>query len=139
MGRFLRRWIYFYLLNMVITMVEIYKVIAFIPLLDQIFDDKNKNGSVKVANNNQVYMRGNFELVSFCQRVFDICDIPLRSHSVSDDNNPSQYAITYIFPPWLLPCSLPKVVLHTKLMDIFDLNHECHKKVENRRRNLRLN
>jgi len=28
-------------------MVEIYKVIAFIPLLDNIFDDMNKNGSVK--------------------------------------------------------------------------------------------
>ena len=40
-------------------MVEIYKVIAYIPLLNQIFDDdKNKNGSVKGANNNQVYMRG---------------------------------------------------------------------------------
>jgi len=40
-------------------MVEIYKVIAFIPLLDQIFDDKNKNGSVKGANYNQLYTRGN--------------------------------------------------------------------------------
>jgi len=29
--------------------------IAFIPLLNQIFDDKNKNGSLKEANNNQVY------------------------------------------------------------------------------------
>jgi len=28
-------------------MVEIYNVIANIPLLNQIFDDKNKNGSVK--------------------------------------------------------------------------------------------
>jgi len=51
--------------------VETYKVIAFILLLNQIFDDKNKNGSVKKANNNQVYMRGNFEFVSFCRRVFD--------------------------------------------------------------------
>jgi len=51
-------------------MVEIYKVIAFIPLLNQIFDDKNKNGSAKVANNDQVYMHGNFEFISFCQRVF---------------------------------------------------------------------
>ena len=53
------------------TMVEIYKVIAFISLLDQIFDDKNKNVSLKGTNNNQVYMQGNFEFVSFCQRVFD--------------------------------------------------------------------
>jgi len=40
-------------------MVEICKVIAFIPLLDQILDDKNKNGSVKGANYNQLYTRGN--------------------------------------------------------------------------------
>jgi len=53
------------------TMVEIYKVIAFIPLLDQIFDDKNKNVSLKRTNSNQVYMRVNFEFVSFRQRVFD--------------------------------------------------------------------
>jgi len=51
--------------------VEIYKVIAFIPLLDQIFDDKNKNGSIKGANNNQAYMRENFEFDSFFQRVFN--------------------------------------------------------------------
>jgi len=31
-------------------MVEIYKVIAYIPLLYQIFDDNNKNGSIKGAN-----------------------------------------------------------------------------------------
>jgi len=37
------------------TMVEIYKVIAYISfLLNQIFDDKNKNGRVKDTNNNQV-------------------------------------------------------------------------------------
>jgi len=35
-------------------MVEIHKAIACIPLLYQIFDDKNKNDSVKGANNNQV-------------------------------------------------------------------------------------
>jgi len=36
-------------------MVEIYKVIEFIiPLLDQIFYDKNKNGSGKGVNNNQI-------------------------------------------------------------------------------------
>jgi len=39
--------------------------------LNQVFDDKNKNGSVKEANNNQVYMHRNFEFVSFWQRVFD--------------------------------------------------------------------
>jgi len=39
-------------------MVEIYKIIAYIPLFNQMFDDKNKNGSVRGANNNQVYMRG---------------------------------------------------------------------------------
>jgi len=52
-------------------MVEIYKLIAFIPLLDQILDDKNKNGNVKGANSNQVYMCWNFEFVSFCLRVSD--------------------------------------------------------------------
>jgi len=52
------------------TMVQMYKVIAFIPLLNQIFDDKNKNG-INGVNNNQVYMRGNFEFVGFHQRVFD--------------------------------------------------------------------
>jgi len=41
-------------------MVEIHKFIAYIPFLYQIFDDKNNNGSVKGANNNQVYMSGNF-------------------------------------------------------------------------------
>ncbi|KAE9521942.1 hypothetical protein AGLY_017676 [Aphis glycines] len=35
------------------SMVEIHKAIAYIPLLYQIFDDKNKNGSLKGANNNQ--------------------------------------------------------------------------------------
>jgi len=54
-------------------MVEIYKFITYIPpLLNQIFDHKNKNGSVKETNNNEVsYMRENFEFVSFCQRIFD--------------------------------------------------------------------
>jgi len=35
-----------------------------------------------------------FEFVSFCQRFFDykkICDVPLSSHFVSDNNNPSRY------------------------------------------------
>jgi len=42
-------------------MVEIYKVIAYIPSINQIFDNKNKNGSVKGANNYQEHiMRGNF-------------------------------------------------------------------------------
>lgn len=44
-------------------MVELYKFIAFIPLLNQIFDDKNKNCSVKGANYKQVYMREKFEFV----------------------------------------------------------------------------
>lgn len=35
-------------------MVEIYKVIAYIPFLNQIFGNKYKNGSLKWANNNQV-------------------------------------------------------------------------------------
>jgi len=30
-----------------------------------------------------------------------ICDIPLHSAFVSDDNNPSQYAITCVFQPWI--------------------------------------
>jgi len=52
-------------------MIQIYiKVIAYITLLNQIFDDKNKNGSLKGAHNNQVYMRGNFEFVSFCHVIF---------------------------------------------------------------------
>jgi len=34
-------------------------------------------------------------------RKIDICDIPLRSCFVSDDNNPRrQYVITCIFQPW---------------------------------------
>lgn len=52
-------------------MVEIYKIIAFITFLNRIFDDKIKSGSVKEANNNQVYMPGSFEFVRFCQRVLD--------------------------------------------------------------------
>jgi len=54
---------------------------------------------VKGANNNQVYMHGNLEFgrVFLMKKNFFICDIPLRSHFVSDDNNPSQYAITCIF------------------------------------------
>jgi len=34
-------------------------------------------------------------------RKIDICDIPLRSHFVTDDNNPSRYAITCIFQLWV--------------------------------------
>ena len=52
-------------------MVEINKCIIFIPLLNQIFDDKNKNDNVKEANKIMYTKRGNFEFVSFCQRVFD--------------------------------------------------------------------
>lgn len=67
------------------------KVIEFISLLNQIFYDKNKNGSVKGANNNQVCMSGILNLL-FCQRIFeflmirknDICNIPLSSHFVPD-------------------------------------------------------
>jgi len=63
------------------AMVEIYKVIAYIPLLNQIFEDKNKNGSVKKANNNQVYMRGILNLLAIVSiflviRKIYICDIP---------------------------------------------------------------
>jgi len=56
-------------------------------------------------------MRGNFEFVSFCQGIFDdkknkidICDIPLCSNFVSDDNNLSPYAITCIFQPCITLC-----------------------------------
>jgi len=49
-------------------MVEIYKVSAHIPLINHIFYDKNKNGRVKGANNNQVCMRG---ILNFRQRIFD--------------------------------------------------------------------
>jgi len=84
------------------TMVEIYKVIAYIPLLNLIFDDKNKNGSVRGANNNQVYMHGILNLLAIVSvflmiRKIYIYDIPLRSHFVSDDNNPRRYAITILF------------------------------------------
>jgi len=33
-------------------------------LVNRIFDDENKNGSVNRANNNQVCMRGNFTRIS---------------------------------------------------------------------------
>jgi len=47
-------------------MVEIYKVIAYIPLLNQMFDDENKNaGSVNGANNNQVRKSGILNLLAF--------------------------------------------------------------------------
>lgn len=54
-------------------MVEIYKVIAFTPLLNQIVDSKNKNGSGNGANNNQVYyMRRILNLLAFVRvPVFD--------------------------------------------------------------------
>jgi len=57
----------------VLTMVEIYKIIAYnIPLLNQIFDDKNKNGSVKgAANINQVCKSGILNLLAFFRRIFD--------------------------------------------------------------------
>jgi len=55
-------------------MVEIYKVIAYTLSLNQIFDDKNKNGSVKGANNNQVYIYAREHLyqplTSDSQRIF---------------------------------------------------------------------
>jgi len=60
-------------------MVKIYKVIAFIPLLYKIFDDKNKNGCVKGANNNHVCKQDILNLLAFVFlmiRKFDICDIP---------------------------------------------------------------
>jgi len=51
--------------------VGIYKVIvAFISLLNQIFDDKNKNGKVKGANNNQVYIRGILNLLNYLSTYF---------------------------------------------------------------------
>jgi len=108
------------------SMVEIYKVIAYIPLFNQIFDDKNKNGSAKGANNNQVYMRGNLNLLAIVNVFLMIrkmynCDIPLRSHFVSDDNNPSRYAITCIFQPWLPHSYLlfrsARILLITKLLE----------------------
>ena len=46
-------------------MVEIYKVIAFIPLLDQIFDDKNKNGSVKGPIITKYTCAGILDLLAF--------------------------------------------------------------------------
>jgi len=55
-------------------MVEIYKVIAFTPLLNQIVDSKNKNGSGKGANNNNqvYYMRRILNLSAFVRvPVFD--------------------------------------------------------------------
>ena len=63
-----------------IRIAEIYKVIAFIPLLNQIFDDNIKNGSVKGANNNQVYMSGILNFLAIVSvflmvRKMYICDI----------------------------------------------------------------
>jgi len=57
--------------SMVYTMVEIlYKVIAYIPSLNQIFDDKNKHDSVKGANNYQVCKRGILNLLAFFDALF---------------------------------------------------------------------
>lgn len=59
-------------------MVEnVYKfVVLCISLLNKnIFDDKNKTDSAMVANNNNnnqvyiIYVRGNFESISFCHRI----------------------------------------------------------------------
>jgi len=49
-------------------------------------------------------MRGILNLLAIVSvflviRKMYICDIPLRSHFVSYDNNPSRYAITCIFQP----------------------------------------
>lgn len=64
-------------------MVEIYKVISctiYVPLIRQIFDDKNKNVSVKGANHNRIQ--------NIFSQIDIICDIPLRSDFLSDNNNP---------------------------------------------------
>jgi len=54
-------------------MIKIYMVIhVIIHFLNQIFDDKNINSSVKGANYNQVCILENFKFVCLCQRVF--CD-----------------------------------------------------------------
>lgn len=52
-------------------MVEIYKDIAYyMPLFNQIFDDKNKNNSVKEANINLVkYMLEIYKFVRFDQSI----------------------------------------------------------------------
>jgi len=57
------------------------KYARLLSLLNQIFDDKNKNGSVKGANNNQVCKPGilnllAFDGVFFMIRKINICDIP---------------------------------------------------------------
>lgn len=72
-------------------MVEKNKVISNISNLNQIFDDKYEKGSVKGAIE--------FSLIKKLI-YFVICDIPLFSHFVSNDNNPCRYAITCIFQPW---------------------------------------
>jgi len=46
-------------------MVEIYKVIAYIPILNQIFDDKNKNSRVKGVSNSHVCKCGILNLLAF--------------------------------------------------------------------------
>jgi len=51
-----------------------------------------------------MYKLGILNLLAFfgvflMTRIIDICDIPLRGHFVSYDNNPSRYAITCIFQP----------------------------------------
>jgi len=47
----------------------------------------------------------------------DICDIPLRSHFVFYDKNPSRYAITCIFQPRFKIVWLP--IDYGKILDIF--------------------
>lgn len=42
-------------------MDEIHKVIGYIPLPYRIFDDRNKSGTVKGDNNNQVYVLSDFK------------------------------------------------------------------------------
>lgn len=65
-------------------MIEIYKGYC-IHTIHQTFDDKNKNVSAKKANNNQIHDGVVFEMITFPGI---ICDLPSRTHCVSDDNNP---------------------------------------------------
>lgn len=82
--------------------VELYKFIAYIPLLNQIFCNKNKNGSLKARFTDYIIYKPLWKgtQLFFMIRIIDICDIPLHSYFVSDDNNSSPYAITWIFQQW---------------------------------------
>jgi len=84
-------------------MIEINKVIAFIAFFNSIFDDKNKNNSIKKVNKIKYICEEILNLLAFVS-VFLIIKKKLIlvislicSNFVSNNNNPSQYAIICLF------------------------------------------